>query len=94
MFKFPKLIGQELFIYGYLLKDKRLKFTVLVGLIFQISLHGGSTPKNTKIIKTSIFTKFKALACPETKNLVFFLQKKVSIRKICIVKTKAFCLKS
>ena len=50
--------------------------------------------KRLEFTKASISTYFKALACPETKILVYFLRENVYIRKICTVKAKGFWFKN
>ena len=47
IFRSPKLIGQKILSYEYILKGKRLKFTILGGPTFQVLLRGNSPLKKT-----------------------------------------------
>ena len=50
--------------------------------------------RRIKSTKTGISSKYKGLACPETKNFVFFLWGKVYIRNFCSPKARCVWFKN
>lgn len=57
--KYFKLIRKKLLSYGYLLKEKGLKFTLLTVQTSQVVLRGISPPKRLKFPKTGILLNLR-----------------------------------
>lgn len=65
------------------------KVHILAKTPFEV-LPCGSSQRRLKFTETDAPTKGKAIYHPESKNLVYLLQRKFYIRNICSIKAKSF----